>query len=110
MSFTRRRALAVLLPLLLAAADGSATEMPTPIFAVCHGATRGGGMLFPCIASTALAHADASFGFTEIRRGVLPGVWRLSRDIRGVLPGETPAPCSCTHSLNDGVRGSFSRR
>ena len=31
-------------------------------------------MLFPCIASTALAHADASFGFPEIRRGVLPGV------------------------------------
>ena len=45
-----------------------------PIITLCHAATRGGGMLFPAIADICIATEDASFGFPEIRRGVLPGV------------------------------------
>lgn len=51
-----------------------ALELPT--IAVCHGATRGGGMLFPAIADVVIATEDATFGFPEIRRGVLP--WLVS--------------------------------
>ena len=47
---------------------------PMPMIIVCHGATRGGGMLWPCVGTAVLAHVDATFGFPEIRRGVLPGV------------------------------------
>ena len=50
----------------------SKCDMPTIV--VCHGATRGGGMLFPGIADIVLATDDASFGLPEIRRGVLPAV------------------------------------
>ena len=49
-------------------------QVRLPTIAVCHGATRGGGMLFPCVATVVLAHTDATFGFPEIRRGALPGV------------------------------------
>ena len=45
-----------------------------PIITLCHGATRGGGMLFPSIADVVVATNDASFAFPEVRRGVLPGV------------------------------------
>jgi thioester reductase-like protein len=45
-----------------------------PVIAVCHGATRGGGMLFPCHATVTLAVHGATFGFPEIRQGGLPGV------------------------------------
>ena len=31
-------------------------------------------MLFACIASALLAHVEATFGFPEIHRGVLPGL------------------------------------
>ena len=49
-------------------------EYPMPIIAVVDGACRGGGMLFPSLASIVLATGEASFGFPEIRRGGLPGV------------------------------------
>ena len=45
-----------------------------PMIAVCHHATRGGGMLFPCHATIVLAITGATFGFPEIRQGGLPGV------------------------------------
>ena len=45
-----------------------------PTLVICHGATRGGGMLFPSLGTAVLAHTDATFGFPEIRRGALPGV------------------------------------
>ena len=45
-----------------------------PTIVVCHGATRSGGMLFPCLGSVVLAHSDASFGFPEILGGALPSV------------------------------------
>ena len=47
---------------------------PLPIISICHGATRGGGMLFACIASALLSHVEGTFGFPEIHRGVLPGL------------------------------------
>ena len=40
--------------------------MPTMV--ICHGATRGFGMIFPCMGTTVLAHADASFGFVRDQR------------------------------------------
>ena len=49
-------------------------ECNLPTIAVCTGATRGGGMIFPSAADIVLADPDATFGFPEIRRGVLPGV------------------------------------
>ena len=45
-----------------------------PIVTLCHGATRGGGMLFPAMADISLATSEATFGYPEIRRGVLPGI------------------------------------
>ena len=45
-----------------------------PVVAVVEGACRGGGMLFPSLATYVLATGEASFGFPEIRRGGLPGV------------------------------------
>ena len=47
-------------------------DLPTVI--LCHGTTRGGGMTFPSVADIVLATPDATFGFSEVRRGVLPGV------------------------------------
>ncbi|MGN6323458.1 MAG: hydroxymethylglutaryl-CoA synthase [Dyella sp.] len=47
---------------------------PMPIICVVEGACRGGGMLFPSLASIVLATDEATFGFPEIRRGGLPGV------------------------------------
>ena len=51
---------------------GEICDLPTVV--LCHGATRGGGMIFPSAANIVLATPDATFGFPEIRRGVLPGV------------------------------------
>lgn len=49
-------------------------ECSLPVLCLCHGATRGGGMLFPAISDLVIASEDATFGFPEVRRGVLPGV------------------------------------
>ena len=46
----------------------------SPTIVICRGATRGFGMLFPCMGTSVLAPMDATFGFPEVRRGVLPGV------------------------------------
>ncbi|WP_080424809.1 type I polyketide synthase [Burkholderia ubonensis] len=45
-----------------------------PIICVVEGNCRGGGMLFPSLASVVLATDTATFGFPEIRRNGLPGV------------------------------------
>ncbi|WP_256679948.1 type I polyketide synthase [Pseudomonas sp. Q1] len=45
-----------------------------PIICVVEGDCRGGGMLFPSLASIVLATPAASFGFPEVRRGGLPGI------------------------------------
>ena len=39
-----------------------------PTIVVSHGATRGFGMVFPCMGTIVLAHADATFGFVRNRR------------------------------------------
>ena len=49
-------------------------ESRMPVISVIEGGCRGGGMLFPSLATYVLATEDASFGFPEIRRGGLPGV------------------------------------
>ena len=70
-----------------------------PTIVVCHGATRGFGMLFPCMATCVLAYTDATFGFPEVRRGVLPGVVSV-----GARRRLTPAVCDwlfCTGEAFD---------
>jgi enoyl-CoA hydratase/carnithine racemase len=49
-------------------------QVGMPTIVVCPGATRGGGMLFPCLGSIVLAHTDATFGFPEVLCSALPGV------------------------------------
>ena len=49
-----------------------------PIVCACNGSTRGGGMIFPSISDIMLVTKDASFGFPEVRRGVLPGIVSVS--------------------------------
>ena len=49
-------------------------DAPMPKIVLCHGETRGDGMVFPCLGTVVLAHEDASFGFPEIQHGALPGV------------------------------------
>jgi len=49
-------------------------ERTLPTICVVEGPCAGGGMLFPCVATLVIATDDASFGFPEVRRGLLPGV------------------------------------
>ncbi len=53
-----------------------------PLIVLCNGATRGGGMLFPSMADVVIATADATFGYPEVRRGLLPGVVSISAQRR----------------------------
>ncbi len=55
---------------MLAAVD----ECPVPVIAAVHGATLGGGMALCCVADLTIATADALFGFTEVRLGLIPAV------------------------------------
>jgi methylglutaconyl-CoA hydratase len=47
---------------------------PTPVIARVHGAALGGGMALCCVADIVLAVADARFGFTETKLGLLPAI------------------------------------
>jgi methylglutaconyl-CoA hydratase len=47
---------------------------PAPVVARVQGAALGGGMGLCAVADIALATADATFGFTETRLGILPAV------------------------------------
>jgi len=55
---------------MLAAID----ECPVPVIAAVHGAALGGGMALCCVADVAVATADATFGFTEAKLGLMPAV------------------------------------
>lgn len=55
---------------MLAAID----ECPVPVIARAHGAVLGGGMGLCSVADIVLAAADAQFGFTETKLGILPAV------------------------------------
>jgi methylglutaconyl-CoA hydratase len=57
----------------LAAAMFSAVEScPVPVLARVHGAAVGGGTGLACCCDVVLARADARFGFTEVRLGLVP--------------------------------------
>ena len=47
---------------------------PTPVVARVHGAALGGGMGLCAVSDVVVANADATFGFTETRLGILPAV------------------------------------
>ena len=55
---------------MLAAVDGC----PAPVVARIHGYTLGGGSGLVACADVAIAAADAVFGFTEVRLGIIPAV------------------------------------
>jgi methylglutaconyl-CoA hydratase len=55
---------------MLAAID----ECPVPVIAAVHGAALGGGMALCCVADITVATADATFGFTETKLGLMPAV------------------------------------
>ena len=55
---------------MLAAID----RCPVPVVARVHGAALGGGMGLCSVADVVLATADALFGFTETKLGILPAV------------------------------------
>jgi methylglutaconyl-CoA hydratase len=47
---------------------------PAPVVARVHGAALGGGMGLCAVADIVIATADATFGFTETKLGILPAV------------------------------------
>lgn len=47
---------------------------PVPVVARVHGAALGGGMGLCAVSDVVVATADATFGFTETRLGILPAV------------------------------------
>lgn len=49
-------------------------ECPVPVIARVHGAALGGGMALCCVADITLTTADAIFGFTETKLGLVPAV------------------------------------
>ena len=49
-------------------------ECPVPVVAAVHGVALGGGMALCCVADITLATADATFGFTETKLGLVPAV------------------------------------
>ena len=49
-------------------------ECPVPVIAAVHGLALGGGMALCCVADVTIATADTSFGFTEVKLGLIPAV------------------------------------
>jgi methylglutaconyl-CoA hydratase len=49
-------------------------ECPVPVIARVHGASLGGGMGLCAVADVVLSTADALFGFTETKLGIMPAV------------------------------------
>ena len=70
LSMEENEADAARLQAMLAAID----ECPVPVIARVHGAALGGGMGLCCVADIVLSTADARFGFTETKLGILPAV------------------------------------
>jgi len=80
-------------------------QCSVPIVCVCYGATRGGGMLFPSVATVVLADDDATFGFPEIRQGGLPGVVSVAAQRR-----LSKAQCQRLMCLGDAVHAEEAQR
>jgi methylglutaconyl-CoA hydratase len=49
-------------------------EFPKPVVARLHGGVYGGGVGLACACDIAVASADAKFGLTEARLGIIPGL------------------------------------
>ncbi len=49
-------------------------DLPKPVVARVHGGVYGGGVGFACACDVAVAAADATFGLTEVRLGILPAL------------------------------------
>jgi methylglutaconyl-CoA hydratase len=49
-------------------------ECPVPVIAAVQGAALGGGMALCSVADITVATADAKFGFTEVKLGLMPAV------------------------------------
>ncbi len=49
-------------------------QCPVPVVAAVHGAALGGGMALCCVADLTVATADTTFGFTEVKLGLIPAV------------------------------------
>jgi methylglutaconyl-CoA hydratase len=49
-------------------------DCPVPVIAAVHGAALGGGMALCCVADITVATAEATFGFTEVKLGLMPAV------------------------------------
>ena len=49
-------------------------ELPFPVIGRIHGAALGGGAGLAAICDMAVAASDATFGFTEVKLGILPAV------------------------------------
>jgi methylglutaconyl-CoA hydratase len=48
--------------------------LPVPVVARVHGAAIGGGVGLAAVADIAVASSDATFGFTEVKLGLLPAI------------------------------------
>ena len=48
--------------------------LPVPVIARVHGAAIGGGAGLAAVADIAVAEASATFGFTEVKLGLLPAI------------------------------------
>jgi methylglutaconyl-CoA hydratase len=48
--------------------------LPVPVIAQVHGAALGGGAGLAAVADIVVAAADATFGFTEVKLGLIPAV------------------------------------
>jgi methylglutaconyl-CoA hydratase len=49
-------------------------ECAVPVIAAVHGAALGGGMALCCVADITVATAGTTFGFTEVKLGLMPAV------------------------------------
>ena len=49
-------------------------KLPVPVIAQIHGAALGGGAGLAAVADIAVAADDATFGFTEVKLGLIPAV------------------------------------
>ena len=49
-------------------------KLPVPVIAQIHGAALGGGAGLAAVADIAVAAEDTTFGFTEVKLGLIPAV------------------------------------
>jgi methylglutaconyl-CoA hydratase len=89
---------------MLAELLGEVWEFPKPVVARVGGAARAGGLGLIAAADIALASADATFAFTEVRLGVIPAV--ISATVLPRLTARAAARLYLTGEVFDGVRAA----